>query len=100
MSRLRRLDIDDLILLRGLLEGKTITECAKSLFITQPACTMRIRRIEWCWGEQTIRTYHGRNVSLNDHGRMIAQTADEALKILEALYEQIHREKTPRSEAS
>lgn len=83
MPRIRRLDIDDLLILRVLLSGGTFHDAGCSLFISQPAVSQRMRKMEWVFGEISLTYKDGRKMKLTEHGITVAVKADETLKRLE-----------------
>ncbi len=91
MSRLRRLDIDDLRILRGLSAGMVLVQIAKLNFVTQPAITQRLRKMEFVFGGKALVVKGGRSLSLTEHGKAAAAIACEALAILEAFMVEVKR---------
>jgi DNA-binding transcriptional LysR family regulator len=83
MDRIRSLDIDDLRILRFLLQGLTVTEIARRNFVTQPAISQRLRKMEWVFGSEKLVFKSGRSALLGIKGKEIAQRADWCLKVLE-----------------
>lgn len=84
-SRLRLMDIDDLFILRSLLEGQTVSETARSLGVTQPAVSQRLRKLAFVIGAKNVMTYHGRFAKMTEDGKVVAELAASALKILEQI---------------
>ncbi len=83
MSRLRRLDVDDLRILRILLHGGNLCDAAKANCVTQPAVTQRLRKMEWVFDESKIVKLGGRTLTLTDYGVRVAVMCSAALRILE-----------------
>ncbi|MBI3894205.1 MAG: LysR family transcriptional regulator [Candidatus Wallbacteria bacterium] len=84
MKQLRLLNLDDLFLLRLLLEGGTITATAQKLGLTQPAITQRIRKIERVF-ERRVLQKSGRGVRLTTEGLAICNAASAAIGLLDGL---------------
>lgn len=84
MDELRLLDVDDLVLLRHLLDGTTVTAAALRLGLTQPAVTQRLRKIERVFGRPILERV-GRRAQLSRDGRAIAEQAAAALSLLGAV---------------
>ena len=96
---LRRLDYDDLLILRGLLHGVTVGGCAKLIGVTQPAVSQRLRKIEQILETTVIyhRAYYPQKdlpAKLSKIGIMLATAAEAALIIMEGVYSDIHQERT------
>ena len=81
-SRLRLIDFDDLQILRCLFFGGCVSECARVLGVTQPAVTLRMRKLEGVFDGKLIEK-NGRRAVLTPHGIKVAMLANAALKILE-----------------
>lgn len=86
-QRLRRIDIDDLRILRVLLHGGNLFDAARVNHCTQPAVTGRLRKISWVFGETNITEKGGRTLHLTDHGVQVALVANYVLRILESYFE-------------
>ncbi len=84
MNELRRLDFDDLWLLQELLQGKTLTQIASEMNISQPAISQRLRKLEDVFSVQLLRP-QGRRLALTEEGVSIATKALGALKLMQAL---------------
>lgn len=84
MNKLRLLDFDDLLILRDLLRGETLSSAAKSLGLTQPAVTQRIRKIESLLNFQLLEK-HGRQARLTHIGERFARKVIPILEQLEAM---------------
>ena len=82
MIHLRNLDIDDLLILQNLLTDISLTAIAKSLHISQPAVTQRIRKMESAFNA-TLLKKKGFRVFLTQEGRSIAEKARQSLSILD-----------------
>ena len=82
MNHLRLLGVDDLLLLRLLLEGASVTAAATRLGLTQPAASHRIRKIEGVFGFRLAQRA-GRSVRLTAEGHALASRADAAVRLLE-----------------
>lgn len=82
LTRLRALDTDDLLIMNSLLSGLTLSAIAKTVFLSQPSISSRLRKLEDVFGSPLILK-HGRSVILSDHGVGIAQRCATALKALE-----------------
>ena len=98
-TQMRRLDYDDLLILRGLLRGVTAGGCAKLIGVTQPAVSQRMRKMEQILGTSVIyhRSYYPQKdlpAKLSKIGRMLAVAADQVLTILEGVYIDIYQERT------
>ena len=78
LNRFRSLDFDDLLLLKHLLEGESLTSIARNLCVTQPAISQRMRKLEWIYGIEILERF-GRSVRLTGTGRAICTRAAAAL---------------------
>ncbi len=85
MDALRLLDLDDLLLLRHLLDGTTVTAVALRMGLTQPAVTQRLRKVERVFGRPVLERV-GRRAVLSRDGRAIAEQAAAALSLLGAVH--------------
>jgi DNA-binding transcriptional LysR family regulator len=81
MNDIRKLDFDDLYILEQLYTGKKLTSIAKSLNISQPAVSQRLRKIEEVFKYQVI-SYEGRKIRLTYDGMDLAQRAISALNFI------------------
>jgi len=89
MQRLRRLGVDDMIILRCLVLGQSVTETAKTLSITQPAVTQRIRKMCFVFGGDIIkRKFQGCDIT--PLGAKLGGMAINALEILEETLVSVH----------
>lgn len=79
---LRALGLDDLYLLKLLHEGHTLTSAAKTLNLTQPAASQRVKKIEASFEAKLLQKV-GRNVKLTQEGMNICHKAVHALSLLE-----------------
>ena len=84
MNKLRLLDFDDLLILRHLLRGETLSAAAKSLGLTQPAVTQRVRKIESLLSFQLLEK-HGRHSRLTVPGQRMARKVILVLELLEQM---------------
>ncbi len=84
MQDLRRLDFDDLLLLQQLAEGDTLTRIAKTMNISQPAISQRLRKIEDVFAIALVKQ-DGRRVQLTEAGLALAINAGGALKLMQSL---------------
>jgi DNA-binding transcriptional LysR family regulator len=80
---IRILDIDDLILLRCLWRGETMGQASKTLAVSQPATTQRMRKMEAHFAPLIERGPHRATLTIN--GQRIAMLANAALQLLEAI---------------
>lgn len=76
--KLRGLDIDDLLVLVMLLDGKTVTETAKMLHLTQPAVSLRLAKIRTLTGV-CVAIKVGKKMIMTSSGKVLAIGAREAL---------------------
>lgn len=83
-SRFRLLDYDDFLILRALANGHTVNEAAKVLGVTQPAVSIRLRKMGFVFGLENIVAYKGRNAILTPVGRIAAEIAIEVLQRVES----------------
>ena len=84
MNQLRHLNFDDLLLLKLLLEGLSLTAIAKRLSLTQPAVTQKVRKMEDIFGTIFLKK-SGRGLSLTEEGKAICTRAAGAVAILDDL---------------
>jgi DNA-binding transcriptional LysR family regulator len=85
-NQIRYLSFDDLLILSYLGSGVTsVTEVAKSLCLTQPAITRRIRKMEQVLQGKIVQRVN-RGVKMTDLGHTTAIRAQKAIEamILEA----------------
>lgn len=82
MKSLRSLDIDDLFILQGLLRELKLASIARSLLLTQPALSQRLRKMENIVFHVPMVERRGRGVALTTEGHKIALQADRCLEIL------------------
>ena len=80
-SKLRFLDIDDLIILSKLFDGLTLVSTARNLGLSQPAVSNRLRKIEQVFDSDIVRK-NGRTVSLSEKGHQVCSIASDALRVL------------------
>jgi len=81
MADIRQLNIDDLYLMKLLLEQPSLTECARQMKLTQPAATQRVRKIEGVFNLKLFER-SGRNIILTVDGKAICQRASASLAAL------------------
>ena len=68
---LRKLDIDDFLVMALLVKGNSVTNCGKLLNLTQPAITQRMRKIEEVFDTKLLdRSF--KNAKLNPEAENIA----------------------------
>ncbi len=79
------LDFDDMYLLRHLYNGMSQAQAARALFVSQPAITQRIRRLEECLQAPIIDRSARGSYKLNNFGRRAGRCADAVLTMFEAL---------------
>lgn len=78
---MRGLDFDDLLLMKYLGQGLTLTQSSKKLNLTPPAITTRIHKIEAVILIKIIdRTTHNR--FLTSSGLSVCQIVSEAIDVL------------------
>jgi DNA-binding transcriptional LysR family regulator len=80
----RRADPDDLAMLIRVMDAGSVTRAAEGLFISQPAVTHRLRRLERTLGTKLVER-RGRGLGLTDAGRAILPLARRALNALEEI---------------
>lgn len=78
---LRGLDFDDLLLLRYLAQGLTLSEASRALNLTQPAITCRIYKIELII-QRKVMDRTTRNRFLTPEGLSVCQICTEAVDVL------------------
>ncbi|MDA9951307.1 LysR family transcriptional regulator [Oligoflexaceae bacterium] len=74
--------MDDLYLLRLLLEGHTLTSAAGALGLTQPAASQRVKKIETAFSLKLVMKM-GRNVKLTTEGIDLCNKAIASIALLE-----------------
>ena len=82
ITNLRCLDIDDLLILQGLLRGLKLSCVAQSLALTQPALSQRLRKMENIVFHVPMVERRGRGVVLTVEGDRIAHQADRGIELL------------------
>jgi len=82
MAGLRLLNFDDLLILRHLLAGATITATAAEMGLTQPAVTQRLRKMEGVFGGPILRKV-GRRSRLTEAGVALGEKARAALSLMQ-----------------
>lgn len=80
----RRVDPDDLAMLVHVVDAGSVTRAAEGLFISQPAVTHRLRRLERTLGAKLVER-RGRGLGLTDAGRAVLPLARRALNALEEI---------------
>ncbi len=81
MNTLRHLDIDDLILLVLLADGLSVTDTANKLNLTQPAISLRLKKIHSALG-YPVHTKGIKRINLTPDGMRLAGVFKEALALL------------------
>ena len=84
-NHLRLLDIDDLILMRIILEGGQFVDVANRLALTPPAISHRIKKISEIFEGNLFNVKKNRRRDLSAKGLDIFKKCNEALKVLEAV---------------
>ena len=74
----------DLAMLVRVVDAGSVTRVAEALYISQPAVTHRLRRLERTLGAKLMER-RGRHLALTDAGRAILPLARQALQILEQI---------------
>ncbi len=74
-------DPEDLAILIRVVDAGGVTRTAEALYLTQPAVTQRLRRLERALGARVVERT-GRTLGLTDAGRAILPLARQALQIL------------------
>ncbi len=77
-------DPNDLAMLVRVVDAGSVTRAAETLYISQPAVTHRLRRLERALGAKLVER-QGRRLALTDAGRTILPLARQALQILEQI---------------
>ncbi len=77
-------DAADLAMLVRVVDAGGVTRAAEALYISQPAITHRLRRLERALGARLVER-RGRALALTDAGRAILPLARQALQILEQI---------------
>jgi DNA-binding transcriptional LysR family regulator len=77
-------DAADLAMLVRVVDAGGVTRAAEALYISQPAVTHRLRRLERVLGAQLVER-QGRRLALTDAGQAILPLARQALQILEQI---------------
>lgn len=80
-SWLRYLDVNDLSILSLSHNGVRCCDIAKILCISFPAVSQRLKKISMAVGYPVFFKSHG-SVRLTDEGKLLAENADSALKLL------------------
>ncbi len=78
----------DWLLLKTLYEKKTITKTAEALFISQPAITNRLRKIEDEFGV-TIAHRDNKGIYLTPQGEFLAVSAEKVLQTMRDIKDQV-----------
>jgi DNA-binding transcriptional LysR family regulator len=77
-------DPADLAMLVRVVDAGSVTRAAEALYISQPAVTHRLRRLERALRVKLVER-HGRRLALTDAGQAILPLARQALQILEQI---------------
>jgi DNA-binding transcriptional LysR family regulator len=77
-------DAADLAMLVRVVDAGSVTRAAETLYISQPAVTHRLRRLERALGAKLVER-QGRRLALTDAGQAILPLARQALQILEQI---------------
>lgn len=85
-QRFRRLDLEDLFILRHIKNGLTVAEIAKTLCVTSPAITARLRKIHWAFGCHDIFTGPTKARTVTGHGIALGNLAEQMLEIMEGYW--------------
>ena len=78
------IDSADLAMLVRVVDAGTVTRAAEALYISQPAVTHRVRRLERALGAKLVER-RGRRLALTNAGQAILPLARHALQILEQI---------------
>src|SRR5712692_11724525 len=77
-------DAADLAMLVRVVDAGSVTRAADALYISQPAVTHRLRRLERALGAKLVER-QGRRLALTDAGQAMLPLARQALQILEQI---------------
>jgi len=77
-------DPDDLAMLVRVVDAGSVTRAAETLYISQPAVTHRLRRLERALGAKLVER-RGRRLALTGAGQAMLPLARQALQILEQI---------------
>lgn len=80
-GKLRILDFDDMLMMALVHDGMTGTNCARVLYISQPAVSQRMKKITESLGFPIFRA-EGRRSGLTLEGRVLASACKMAIKII------------------
>ena len=78
------LDAADLAMLVRVVDTGGVTRAAEALYVSQPAVTQRLRRLERVLGARLVER-QGRRLALTDAGQAVLPLARQALQILEQI---------------
>ena len=78
---IRNLDIDDLLLLSYLSDGKSITETALILNMCQPAASQRVRKMRRTFSDK-IFTVKNKRLELTRIGKSLSEAAKASIRLL------------------
>jgi DNA-binding transcriptional LysR family regulator len=78
------IDAADLAMLVRVVDAGGVTRAAEALYLSQPAVTHRLRRLERVLGARLVER-QGRRLALTDAGQAILPLARQALQILEQI---------------
>lgn len=86
LEAMRTLDFDDLIILHLLGKGDlTVTAIAKSMSLSQPSISQRLRKISKAFAAASLIERAGRGIALSPYGQEISKRASAAIKALQGL---------------
>jgi DNA-binding transcriptional LysR family regulator len=77
-------DAADLAMLVRVVDAGGVTRAAEAMYVSQPAVTQRLRRLERVLGARLVER-QGRRLALTDAGQAILPLARQALQILERI---------------
>ncbi|MGU7772658.1 LysR family transcriptional regulator [Burkholderia sp. MR1-5-21] len=77
-------DLDDMRMIRALGASRSLSAAARLLYLTPPAVTVRLQRLEERLGVR-LAVRDTRNMTLTDEGQCLLQEAEELLERIEAI---------------
>src|SRR3989475_12252826 len=77
-------DAADLAMLIRVVDAGGVTRAAEIMYVSQPAVTQRLRRLERVLGARLVER-QGRRLALTDAGQAVLPLARQALQILEQI---------------
>jgi DNA-binding transcriptional LysR family regulator len=80
---LRKLDIDDFLVMILIVNGSSVTNCGKLLCLTQPAISQRLRKIEEVFGTKLLDRSR-KNAFLTVEAKCIADAMACSIELLAA----------------